>query len=134
MRALQGFIGGVALAASLAVTASTANSAGLTEKIELQAAMQQHINQVLVDGAYLYLDRESGEVQSLYPITAHPKILRMGEHFVLCADFRNADGEAVNVDFYITPKADSFVVFHSAIDDRKVLKQLMSEGAAEPYK
>lgn len=116
---------------SLCLSAGHALATGIGDKAALQAAMQQHIDRSLVDGAYLYLDEKSGEVRPLYPQKAHPVILRMGEYFVLCSDFRDANNEAVNVDFYMARNGNDYVVFHQAMDDREVLHRLMNEGKAE---
>lgn len=103
-------------------------AASLTDKANLQVAMQQHIERHLVDGAYLRLEPETGEVVPLYPDMAHTVIMEMGEHFVLCYDFRDGEGSAVNVDFYLARADTSFVVFHTSIEDRSTLKRLMKEG------
>lgn len=125
------------LACSLVVAILTTAAAagapamGIGEKAALQAAMQRHIDRQLVDGVYLYLDSETGTVEALHPVVAHPMILRMGERFVLCSDFRDDDGNSVNVDFYLAPRGDSFVVFHAAIDDRELLQRLMRAGGLD---
>jgi len=119
---------GVLLALAMGFAATAAQSAGLAEKAALQAAMQQHIDRNLVDDAYLHLNLETGEVRALRPATAHPIILRMGEYFVLCEDFRDAEGNAVNVDFFLARQGDTYVVFHSLIDDRDELRALMKKG------
>ncbi len=100
----------------------------LSEKAGLQATMQRHIDRQMVDGVFLYLEVESGEVRALHPVTAHPVILRMGQHYVLCFDFRDDQGNDVNVDFYLARRDASYVVVHAAIDDRKMLMRLMRDG------
>ena len=112
--------------------------------------MQQHIDSQLVDGAYLRLETDTGEVVPLYPDTAHTIIFEMGEHFVLCYDFRDGEGSATvrlshSIDISILSSAttsgtarvarsmsisifSSFVVFHTSIGDRSTLKKLMKEG------
>ena len=100
----------------------------LGDKANLQVVMQQHIERHMVDGAYLSLEPDTGEVVPLYPDTAHTIIMTMGEHFVLCYDFRDQDGKAINVDFYLARNDTSFVVFHTAVEDRMMLKRLMKEG------
>ena len=102
-------------------------SLSLADKATLQAAMQRHVDSQSVDGALLYLD-PAGDVQALHPVTAHPMILSMGPHFVLCFDFRDAKGKDVPVDFYMAKKSMGYVVFHTAVADRKLLRQLMDSG------
>ena len=54
--------------------AIAAGSISIDQKAALQVVMQQHIQTSLVDGAYLYLDRKTGEIRKLYPARAHPVI------------------------------------------------------------
>lgn len=117
------------LTVSLAAQAGTRMSAA--EKALLQAGMQQHIDRGLVDGAWLSIDLASGIVSALHPVTAHPMILRLGDHFVLCSDFRDGKGNAVNVDFFMARRGKGFVVFQMVVGDRAPLKALMQAGKAE---
>ena len=116
---------GVLLAVLLATGAAADQTVGTAEKAALQAAMQRHIDRSLVNGTYLHLDFESGDVQKLHPVKAHPMILQMGEYFVLCSDFRDRAGKRVNIDFYLAHRDRSYVVFRSAVDDRTKLERLM---------
>ncbi|MEO8250516.1 MAG: hypothetical protein ABI589_14230 [Burkholderiales bacterium] len=126
----------IALAFSLAMSASFAAAADLTtaEKASLQAGMQQHIDRNLVEGAYLRLDLATGGVSKLHPVTAHPMILRLGQYYVLCSDFRDDKGAAVNVDFYMASRGKSFVVFDTVVDHRAELEKLMKDGKASMVK
>jgi hypothetical protein len=107
---------------------ATASSISLSEQASLQAAMQRHIDNALVQGRYLYLDAAKGEVRPLRPMAAHPIIMRMGEYFVLCSDFRDDQGADVNIDFYIARKGRSFVVFDEQVENRALIKKLMKRG------
>ena len=98
------------------------------QKASLQAAMQQHIDRSQVNGAYLQLNTTTGEVDKIFPVTAHPMILRMGEFFVLCSDFRDQDNNSVNVDFYMARRGNSYIVFHTAVAERAQLERLMKAG------
>ena len=123
----------VALGLSLTGGASAAgDSLKPSEKASLQAAMFQHIDGLLVNGAFLKLNAKDGRAEPLAPTKAHPMILRMGEHFVLCSDFRGADGKDVNIDFYMARAGAKFVVFHTEVGNRKPLEQLMSAGKIQP--
>lgn len=121
----------LAVCLAMGVAHAAAAKLSLPEKASLQAGLQQHIDRNLVDGAYLRLNPGTGEVTKLHPVTAHPMILRMGAYFVLCSDFRDAQGEAVNVDFYMAPRGKGFVVFHTAAAQRADLEKLMKAGKAE---
>ena len=119
--------GAALIAALLAMSAAADQTVGTADKAALQAAMQRHIDRSLINGAYLHLDFETGEVRKLHPVKAHPIILRMGEYFVLCSDFRDAAGKSVNIDFYLARQDRSYVVFRSAVDDHKNLQRLMKK-------
>lgn len=100
----------------------------LQQKTGLQVAMQRHVDRQSVKGAYLYLDGATGQVMKLHPVTAHPMIMQMGENYVLCFDFRTDAGKSAEVDFYMAPKGNTFVVFHAAVSNRALLKRLMKSG------
>lgn len=122
----------VLAAGLLLLQVSPAQSLSLTDKVALQAAMQQHIDRQTVDGTYLYFDTRFSEVRQLYPVTGHPMIIELGEHYVLCFDFRDDQGTKVEVDLYFARKADSFVVFHTAVSSRNLLAALIDSGRAKP--
>ena len=99
----------------------------LSETATVHATMQRYIDRRMVEGVYIYLEGESAEVRALHPVTAHPTILKVGRYYVACFDFRDDQGRDVNVDFYLARKEASYVVFHAAIDDRKLLQRMMQE-------
>lgn len=101
----------------------------ISEKAALQATMQRHIDDLLVDGFYLYLDRVTGEVRKLQPLSAHPIILQIGKYFVLCSDFQDGYGKSTNVDFYIARRDQAYVVFQSVVDDRKRIELFSRSNA-----
>ena len=116
---------------ALAVLPSHANETlTTTERMQLQAAMQYSIYQKLVDGRYFYFDSKTASVATLYPAKAHPVIMQMGAHYILCSDFRDANGKPVNVDFYATRKGPGFVVFDTVVDDRASLEREVKAGRA----
>jgi len=119
---------GIVLLASSFVNPAQASAMTLAEKASIQASMQRHMDGALVDGVLLYLDQKTGEVQRLHPVTAHPMILTMGEHYVLCFNFRDDDGKNVPVDYYMAHRNGAYVVFHTSVADRALLKRLMSDG------
>lgn len=110
------------------LAAQAGERVGVAEKTMLQAAVQQHIERNLIDGNYLQLDTVTGQIHALMPFKPHPVILRMGDYYVLCSDFRNDKGQTINVDFYVAKRGQSYSVFHSAADGDALLKRLMKEG------
>lgn len=116
---------------TFSMVAVAGNSISPAEKVSLQAGMQRHIDRSLVDGTYLHLDPDTGNVVGLHPVTAHPMILRMGKFYVLCSDFKDDAGKDVNVDFYVARRGNGYVVFHSAVGQRDRLEKLMKAGKVE---
>ena len=133
MNAVKGLIRSLALAALLGLATGPGYGAEIGEKAALQAAMQQQIDRSLVNGVFLHLNTDNGEIQRLYPQDAHPLILRMDDYFILCTNFKDIDGKSVNVDYYISRDGESLVVFHTAVDDREFLLRWISEGKAKRF-
>lgn len=102
-------------------------------KVQLQADLQKHIYRSLVDGAYHTLDPARGEVIPLYPLVSHPMILKMGDYFVMCADFRDANGNDVDIDFYMIKQNKRFLIFRAEVDNHQLLDGLMKSGKAKIY-
>ncbi|MEZ5933633.1 MAG: hypothetical protein R3F54_17105 [Alphaproteobacteria bacterium] len=124
----------IAVFALLIAASSGASAQGTVDKARLQAAMQQHIQRQMVNGAILHFDPESGEVKPLYPTQAHPMVIAMGDHFVLCTDLRDQAGKALPLDLYMASSGRSYVVFHSEIDNRAPLQKLLKKGVARPLR
>ncbi|MEM7256215.1 MAG: hypothetical protein AAF404_02380 [Pseudomonadota bacterium] len=102
-------------------------------KVQLQSDLQKHIYRSLVNGAYHTLDSTTGEVRALYPHVSHPMILKMGDYFVMCADFRDANGNDVDIDFYMIKQNKRFLVFRAEIDNHQLLDGFMKSGKAKIY-
>ena len=102
-------------------------------KVRLQSDLQKHIYRSLVDGAYHTLDSKSGEVRELFPLVSHPMILTMGKYYVMCADFRDSEGNDVDVDFYLIKRERGFHVFRAEIDNHELLENLMKAGKVKVF-
>lgn len=124
----------IAVLSVLACASISANAEGTVDKARLQAAMQQHIQRHVVDGAILHFDADTGEVRPLYPTKAHPMVIAMGEHFILCTDLRDKSGAEMPLDLYMARKGRSYVVFHSEINNRAPLQRLLKKGLARPLR
>lgn len=116
------------VSALLVSAAAIASPVEPAEKAAMQSAMFQHIDRQLVEGHYYDVNLKSGDVRPLEPQKNHPMVLRMGEHYVLCTDFKTASGTSVNVDFYASRRGKSFVIFRTEIDNRSPLEALMKAG------
>ena len=126
-------LAGAATLILLVFSGANASVNNVVTKVQLQSAMQQHIDQHLVNGTYLHFEAKTGKVLELHPGAAHPTIMKMGNYFVLCSDFRDQAGKSVNVDFYLAPNEDGYVVFESIVNNRQVLGRLMKAGHVEPF-
>jgi hypothetical protein len=116
----------------LAPATLAAKSMSEAERSALQAAMVQHIDRQSIDGLYLHIDLSDGRVVEFAPAKSHPMMFRLGEHFVLCTEFKDARGADVNVDFYVARAGKTFSVFRAEIDNRAPLMKLMAQGKVSP--
>lgn len=126
---IRSAIFGAAMVMALPSLAATLSE---VERSALHAAMVSHIDRQAVSGMYLQVDLKSGTVNKFAPAKSHAMILTMGDNFVLCTDFKDEQGTATNVDFYVVRKGKSFAVFHTEINNRDPLKKLMDEGKVQP--
>ncbi len=118
----------------LGVASLGARAEGVTDRARLQAAMQQHIERTLVDGAILRLSAKTGKTERFYPTQAHPVILTSGDYFVLCTNLRDKDGNNTTLDLYMAQRGRSFTVFHSEIGNRTPLMKLLKDGIVKPLR
>lgn len=109
-------------------TAASADPLSDADIVALQVTMQSHIDSVLVDGAMLSLDPATGTVVSYYPTKAHPKIMTMGKHIIMCADFVDVSGKTTMANFYIANDKGRYVVFNTTVGADPVLEKLMKDG------
>ena len=130
----QIFLGTIFATMLFALPAQASEKLARADKIQLQAAMQMSIGRKLVDGQYLYFDVNKDKVEILHPVQAHPMILQMDAHYILCSDFRNSDGKKVNIDFYVTRAENKFVVFDTVVNNRKPIQRMMKAGRASIVK
>ena len=122
------------LATAMAGAADATAKVSTSEKILMQAAMQKEINSKLIDGKFLYFDKNKSEVITLFPAKPHPKILKMSDYYIVCADFRNTEGKPVIVDFFIARKDKEFVIFDILVDERAPIMSLMKAGKVRVVK
>lgn len=125
--ALTGF-GGALLVGVRPVLAADPEA---TVRVKLQSFLQAHVDRLLVDGAFLWLDLPTGEVRKLYPTTAHPMIMAFGANYVLCSEFRDSAGKPVEMDFYTAVRGHGHVVFRTEIANRGPLMALMDKGKVQ---
>ncbi|MDE1950019.1 MAG: hypothetical protein KGL43_12405 [Burkholderiales bacterium] len=118
------------LLSPLARAAEAGDRISTETRVQLQAAMQLQIDRSTVAGSYPVVDLGTGRLRNLHPAAGHPMMLRLGEAFVLCADFRDDAGVPVNVDFYLARRQGRFAVFQVEIANRGPLDALLKSGVA----
>lgn len=125
---------GPLIVTSFACLASAAQADPMSEadRSALQAAMVQHIDRQTIDGFYLNVDLSDGQVMKYAPAKSHPMMLRFGDNYVLCTDFKGADGKSATVDFYVARKGKTFTVFKTEIANRGPLEKLVEKGKVIP--
>lgn len=121
----------VAFAASVLLSAlvpAAASKIPEAERAALHAAMLQHIERNATSGIYLHMNLATGNVEQYAPAKAHPMMFTFDGHFVLCTDFKDKDGKAAMVDFYVARQGKGFAVFQTEINNRAPLQKLMESG------
>ena len=101
-----------------------------SELVELQAMLQTHIEDSLVEGALLDVNDSDGGLKAYYPTKAHPKIMSAGEFLILCADMVDDAGLQVMANFYVARGSHGYVVFETTFGDDPALAALMKSGKA----
>jgi hypothetical protein len=96
--------------------------------LALQVTLQSYIDASLVNGALLSVDAESGKTVQYFPTKAHPKVMALGNDYVMCAEVVDAEGKASMADFYITRNGGNFVVFQSVVGHDPLLEKLMADN------
>jgi hypothetical protein len=99
------------------------------ELANLQAAMQSHIDQLSVDGALLHLDPATGKVRKVFPAKAHPKIMKLGNYYYLCSDFRDSEGKDLMVNFYAVKDSGRYVFFYTDFTADEELEHKVENNA-----
>jgi hypothetical protein len=122
----------LAIGLALALAPVRADALDAVERAALHTVMVQHIDKLAIDGMWMQVDMQSGQVRQLAPAKSHPMILQMGEAFVLCTDFVGLDGQPVNIDFYAVRQNGSFKIFQTEIANRRPLEALVAAGRAAP--
>ena len=74
-----------------------------TQRSDIQAAMQQHIQQNRIGDSYVIFDGQAGGLKRLSLQKLHAGIVKKGDFYVSCADFNDAKGELYDLDFLVSP-------------------------------
>ncbi|MGQ7845301.1 hypothetical protein ACUNV4_12540 [Granulosicoccus sp. 3-233] len=109
---------------------STAHAARLSTalQVELQTAMLTYNDSILSDGSYLYLDTRTDTMRVIYPANAHPFIVSLGEHYFVCSEFIDDNGDSITADYLVRKIQGKYKVVQMIIDDRESLSKAMKKA------
>lgn len=135
-RAIVAFflMGSILCTGSVALAADHSGSSpdfSIQSRVELQAALRRYIDRRSVRGAFPVLDLKEGKLIDLFPTASHPMIIRLGDLFVLCSDFRDEAGNSVDVDFYVSKTGRGYSFIQVETDHHEPLISLMNAGLAK---
>jgi len=85
----------------------------LREKI--QTSMQTFIDSNSVGGVYSIYDPIDGKMRQLTFKELHKGIVKKGDYYVSCADFKDGNNKTVDLDFLVIPAGDHLQVTQAVI-------------------
>lgn len=91
-------------------------------QVKLQTAMMTHVEAVVVDGAYTYVDTQTGRLKTVYPANVHPFVVDVGDDYFVCSEMISEEGESVTADFLVREIEGSFRVVQMIINDRAAVE------------
>lgn len=121
-------LGGAAFAAWAGAAPGVAQMADAELRVALQGAMLAHIDALLLDGGYTYLDRTADEMRTVYPANVHPMVVALGEDYFVCSEMVTAEGEAVTADFLVRRIDGEWRVVQTLINDRASLEAALQKA------
>ena len=94
----------------LTCTQANAGEINLETRIQLQLALKNHIDAVTVDGVYEHFNVEQGQTENLRLNNLHPVIFVTDNKYMMCADFFDANGDDVLLDYIVSSSANGFQI------------------------
>jgi len=101
-----------------------ADSIDLETRIQLQLALKKHIDAVTADGVYEHFNIEQGQIEKLKLKNLHPVIFATENKYMMCADFFDANGKDVLLDYIVSFSATGFRIEQEIRGRRSYLTQL----------
>ena len=122
MRALVGFM-------TVLLLAGSAYAGGLSTelKVKLQSAMIMHMDSVVVNGSYSYVDTKSEQIKTVFPANVHPFVIEAGEDYFVCSEMINEEGDSVTADFLVRDIEGSYRVVQIIVNDRAAVKSAVKK-------
>jgi hypothetical protein len=109
------------LVAPLTMAGNDTNIKGY-ERVAIKTAMGQHVQANTLKANYIIYDNQKGELKKLTLDNIHEGIVRKGDFFVSCADFKDASGKLYDLDFLVAKQGDDYRVIQAlvhAVDGKK---------------
>lgn len=116
------------LASLAAVPTARAQAIPPELQVELQTAMVVHLDTIAPDGAYTFLDPETGQLRTVYTANVHPMVVAAGGEYFVCSEFIDEDGERLTADFLVRKLGDEYRVAQTIIGNRGALQTLMAQA------
>ncbi|NQV98944.1 MAG: hypothetical protein HQ483_04555 [Rhodospirillales bacterium] len=96
-----------------------------SDKLNLKASVINHIAQQTEEGIYYFVSGSSTDLMKLKFVAMHPVVFERSDGtFALCADFEDAEGGKVLVDYYLRKLNGNFVMLSSIEGKRSVLMNI----------
>lgn len=99
----------LAIAAACLLTLSPLSQAGNDASIKgdlrsnIKISMNQYIEGQTIDGRMYLFDGQQGKLLKMELVKLHEGIVKKGDFYVSCADFKDQNGAVVDVDFLVRP-------------------------------
>jgi len=95
----------------LSATTMAANDPSIKGDVRtnVQNAMNELIQQRTMEGNFKFYDAVSNKVHNLKLVELHDGIVKKGDFYVSCADFVDAKGNKVDMDFMVIPNGNKMV-------------------------
>lgn len=101
-----------------------ANIKGM-ERVAIKTAMGHHVQANTLNSSYIIYDNQKGELKKLTLDNIHEGIVRKGDFFVSCADFRDTSGKLYDLDFLVAKQGNDYRVIQALVH--------AVEGKKRPY-
>ncbi|MEP3247656.1 MAG: hypothetical protein ABJN40_07990 [Sneathiella sp.] len=95
------------------------------DKVKLQLALMDYIEANQRDDAFVFFDAKQKKLVHLYPANLHPMVVPADGFYFLCADFRTASGEKLDVDFIAINSDGEYKVVQTLLNQRAVVREMM---------
>jgi len=117
----------VAAIALLIATSASAADIPADLQVKLQGAMLQHLDEIVVDGVYSYVDPKSQAVRTVYPANIHPMVVPFGDDYFVCSEMIDEGGDNLTADFLVREVGGTYRVVQVLIDDRPAMMAAMAK-------